>query len=118
MYCIGLFFTLNTVAVFLSIGSSFNSYVQVYDSLGSIIVADFVIPSATLQANTGIIGLDRIRWLGSGKQVYEYHFDQAQITNSNVFQIWKDSFSVGKVDSNGAIMPLGEFQSSRYLLYE
>ena len=117
LYCIGLFFTMHhTVAVFLSVHSDFNSYVQVYDAMGSIIAADFVFPGKTVEANTGIIGLDRVRWLGSNKKVYEYRFDSAQVTQKNIVQIWKDNANM--IDVNGVTVSLGEFQSRLQLLYE
>lgn len=116
VYCVGLLFTIQTFAVFLSVSSDFNSYVQVYDSMGSIIAADFVFPGKTIEANTGVLGLDRARWLGSNKKVYEYHFGSLKLGQNNTLKIQKDNTNM--VDVNGSAAYLGEFQSRLQLLYE
>jgi len=100
IFCLS--FAIPVSAISLSLVCEYNSYVQIYDSFGSIIAADFVRPDKMLQINTGVAQLDRVRWIGQDKKIYEYYFDQFPIAEKIVFQVDKNnSCSLGKIESNG-----------------
>lgn len=116
--CLCLFLGINTFAVIFSVASDFNTYIQVYDSMGGIVAADFIVEDKVIQANT-IFKLDRVRWLGSDRSIYEYRFDDSMNTQNCAIRFHKNgTFSVGKLESGGTVTFVSQPQESFYLLYK
>lgn len=103
IFCLS--FAIPLSAISLSLASDVNTYMQVYDSFGAIIFADFVIPNDTpRKVETGAIQIDRVRWIGIDKKIYEYRFDNTPVTDRIVFQISKNNVcTVGKIGQTGMI---------------
>lgn len=116
IFCV--FFAAPVVAISLSVVSEFNAYAQIYDAFGAIIAADFVYADKILQANSGIVQLDRLRFIGQDKKIYEYRFDTMSLSEKVIFQFHKDNTcSIGRTEQNGMVTPLSShFQAA--ILYE